>query len=121
MKATVQDVVPVLQPGIYYAVLKEVAERSNDQGDFWFWTWQADDGNGNDVELTATTSPRITPKTKAAKWLQGLGAVIDVGADIDFEAYYNKPIQIVVVINEAGYSRIDSVIPVPAAKAAKAK
>jgi hypothetical protein len=120
MKATVQDVVPVLPAGVYPAVFTKIDEASNDQGTYWLWTFTARDGDV-DVEVTATTSPRITPKTKAAKWLAGLGCPIDVGADVDFDAYYDTPCQLVIVINEAGYSRIDSVLPFPTQKASKAK
>jgi hypothetical protein len=108
---TVQDVVPVLPAGIYPAVFSKIEEQSNDNGTFWMWTFTARNGD-LDVEITATTSPRITPKTKAAKWLAGLGGVVEVGQDIDFEAYYDTPCQIVVIINDAGYSRIDNVIPI---------
>lgn len=109
--ATVEEVVPVLQPGIYDAVFSKIEEQSNDNGTFWMWTFTARDGS-NDVEITATTSPRITPKTKAAKWLSGLGIVAEVGVNIDFESLYDTPCRIVVIINDAGYSRIDGVIPI---------
>jgi len=109
-RATVQDVVPVLPAGIYPAVFSLIEEQTNDNGTFWMWTFTARKDN-EDVEITATTSPRITPKTKAAKFLTGLGAKIDVGVDIDFEAYYDTPCQLVIIINESGYSRIDSVLP----------
>lgn len=117
MKATVQDVVPVLPAGIYPALFSKIEEQHNDTGTFWMWTFTARNGD-EDVEVTATTSPRITPKTKAAKWLVGLGAAIDVGVDIDFEAYYDTPCQLVIIINEAGYSRIDNVLPYPTATVA---
>lgn len=111
MKVIVEEVVPVLPPGIYPAVFSKIEEQSNDNGTFWMWTFTARNGD-EDVEITATTSPRITPKTKAAKWLLGLGINIDVGATVDFETLYDTPCQIVVIINDAGYSRIDSVIPI---------
>lgn len=111
----VQDVVPVLPAGIYPALFSKIEEQSNDNGTFWMWTFTARNGD-EDVEITATTSPRITPKTKAAKWLTGLGATIDVGAALDIEKFYDTPCNIVVIINENGYSRIDSVLPIVASK-----
>jgi len=111
-KATVEDVIPVLPAGIYPARFANIEEQSNDNGTFWLWTFVARDGD-NDVEITATTSPRITPRTKAAKWLAGMGQNIAVGAEVDFAPLIDTPVQIVVVIHETGYSRIESVLPYP--------
>lgn len=111
-KATVEDVIPVLPAGIYPARFANIEEQSNDNGTFWLWTFVARDGD-NDVEITATTSPRITPRTKAAKWLGGMGQNIAVGAEVDFAPLIDTPVQIVVVIHETGYSRIESVLPYP--------
>lgn len=115
MRVIVEDVVPVLQPGVYDALFSKIEEQSNDNGTFWMWTFTARDGS-DDVEITATTSPRITPKTKAAKFLAGLGVTVDVGVEVDFAALYDTPCKIVVIINDAGYSRIDSVIPIASPK-----
>lgn len=112
MKVEVEEVVPVLPAGIYAARFAKIEEQSNDQGKYWLWTFVAREGD-NDVEVTATTSPRITPRTKAAKWLAGLGMDVTVGSQIDFDAIIDTLCQIVVVINEAGYSRIESVLPYP--------
>lgn len=120
MKTEVQDVIPVLPAGVYPAVFSKIEEAQNDQGSYWLWTFTARNGDV-DVEITATTSPRVTVKTKAAKWLAGLGASIGIGDAIDFDDYLDTPCQIVVIINEAGYSRIDSVLPFPQAKPATVK
>lgn len=120
MQTIVQDVVPVLPAGVYPAIFSKIEEASNEQGNYWLWTFTARDGDV-DVEITATTSPRVTLKTKAAKWLAGLGAPIDVGGNIDFDDYIDTPCQIVVIINEAGYSRIDSVLPYPTGNKATTK
>lgn len=108
--ATVEEVVPVLPAGVYPARFAKIERQHNDQGEFWLWRFVARD-SGNDVEITATTSPRITPKTKAAKFLKGMGQDTEVGAQIDFRSLYDMPVTIVVTINEAGYSRIESVLP----------
>jgi hypothetical protein len=113
---TVEDIIPVLQPGVYPARFASISEETNDTGSYWLWTFVARNGD-DDVEITATTSPRVTPRTKAAKFLSGLGVPVAVGADIDFDAMIDTPVQIVVVINETGYSRIDSVLPYPVTKA----
>jgi len=116
VKVEVEEVVPVLPAGIYPARFAKIEVQSNDQGNYWLWTFVARDGD-NDVEITATTSPRITPRTKAAKWLAGLGMDVTVGAQIDFDMLIDSLCQIVVQINEAGYSRIESVLPYPQGKA----
>jgi hypothetical protein len=113
--AQVEEVVPVLQPGIYPARFGAIAQQQNDNGTFWLWTFIARDG-GNDVEITATTSPRITPRTKAAKWLSAFGVNVGVGETVQFADLLDMPCQILVVINEAGYSRIEAVLPYPTSK-----
>jgi len=118
--ATVQDVVPVIPAGIYPATFAKISAETNDQGTYWLWTFVAHNGD-NDVEVTATTSPRITPRTKAAKWLSGLGVDVSVGTEVDFGSLLDTLCQIVVIINDAGYSRIDSVLPYPTEPKGKSK
>lgn len=118
--ADVEDVVPVLAAGIYPARFAAIAEQSNDNGTFWLWTFVARNGD-NDVEITATTSPRITPRTKAAKFLAGLGVLVTVGTHVEFDDLIDMVCQIVVSINENGYSRIESVLPYANPTKGKAK
>ena len=118
--ATVEDIVPVIPAGIYPAVFQSIEEAENDNGKFWLWRFAARNGD-EDVEVTATTSPRITPRTKASKWLTGMGVNISVGTDIDFDSLLGMPVQLVIIINDAGYSRIESVLPFPAEGIKKAK
>lgn len=111
--AIVEEVVPVLQPGVYPARFAKIAEQNNDNGTFWMLTFIVENGN-NVVEITATTSPRITPKTKMGKWLSVLmGRTLDVGENVNFANIIDTPCQIVVTINEAGYSRIENILPMP--------
>ena len=116
--ATVEEIVPVLPAGIFPATFEGIEEANNDQGTYWLWRFIARNGD-EDVEITATSSPRITPRTKAAKWLAGMGVAIEVGQDIDFGSIAGIPVQLVVIINEAGYSRIESVLPYPVANNGK--
>lgn len=110
--ATVTEIVPIIPAGIYPATFEGIEEAHNDQGTYWLWRFIAQNG-AETVEITATSSPRVTARTKAAKWLAGMGAHIEVGKDLDFGALAGMPVQIVVIINDAGYSRIDSVLPYP--------
>jgi hypothetical protein len=118
--ATVEDIVPVIPAGIYPAIFQSIEVANNDNGTFWLWRFAARNGD-EDVEVTATTSPRITPRTKASKWLTGMGVNIEVGTDIDFDSLLGMPVQLVIIINDAGYSRIESVLPFPPKGIAKAK
>ena len=115
MKVEVEDVVPVLPAGIYPARFAKIEVQTNENGQYWLWTFVARNGD-EDVEITATTSPRVTPRTKAAKWLAGLGMDVQVGSQIDFDMLIDSLCQIVVQINETGYSRIESVLPYPQGK-----
>jgi hypothetical protein len=99
-----------LPAGVYQARFAQIREERNEQGTYWLWVFVARHGD-EDVEITATTSPRITPRTKAAKFLAGLGQPIDVGVSVDFDALLDLPCQIVVTINDIGYSRIETVLP----------
>ena len=118
--ATVEDIVPVLPAGIYPATFEGIESANNDQGVYWLWRFIARNGD-EDVEITATSSPRITPRTKASKWLAGMGVAIEVGTDIDFGSLTGMPVQLVIIINETGYSRIESVLPYPTGKAGAKK
>jgi len=113
--ATVEELTPVIPAGIYPAVFEGIELASNDQGSFWLWRFKARNGD-EDVEVTATSSPRVTARTKAAKWLTGMGAPVVVGQDIDFGSLMGTPVQLVIIVNEAGYSRIESVLPYPTSK-----
>lgn len=109
-EAQVDETTPVLDAGIYQATFEDIAEQSNDNGTYWLWTFKARDGD-NDVDITATSSPRITPKTKAAKFLTGMGVAVEVGAKVNFAELVGMPVMIVVSVNADGYSRIENVLP----------
>lgn len=109
-RVIVEENVPVLPAGVYPASFEGVEQMNNDNGVFWLWRFIARSGN-NDVEITATTSPRITPRTKAAKFLTGLGVNVGVGETVDFDELAPMVCTIVVEINENNYSRITSVLP----------
>lgn len=123
VKAVVSDVVPSVLPGIFPARFDGVEEASNDTGDYWKWTFTLDvpqgfvgdteqyDETGALIPVTATSSPRITPRTKAAQWLAGLGVDIEVGAEVDFEALAGSVCQVIIILSDGGYSRIDKVLP----------
>lgn len=116
----VQETTPVLDAGIYQATFEDIEEASNDNGTYWLWKFKARDGD-NDVDVSATTSPRITPKTKAAKFLAGMGVTVEPGVSVNFADYVGMPVMLVVSVNADGYSRIENVLPykAPEKKASK--
>lgn len=125
VRATVSDVVPAVLPGIYPARFDGIEEASNDTGDFWKWTFTLDvpaEGVGDTAQygddgalipVTATSSPRLTPRTKASQWLEGLGHPVTVGDEIDFDDMTGTVCQVIIVLSDSGYSRIDKVLPAP--------
>ena len=92
-KVTVEDVIPVLPAGIYPANFSGITVQTNDNGTFWLWKFAAFD-DPEFKEVTATTSPRITPRTKAAKFLAGLGVNVGVGTEVDFESLLGSELPI---------------------------
>lgn len=119
-EVTVQDIVPVLPAGIYDAYFARISEESNDQGTYWLWVFVAKNGDET-VEITATSSPKVTARTKSAKWLAGMGVDVAVGSKVNFDDLIDMPVKIVVAINDQGYSRIESVLPYGVADAPKSK
>lgn len=121
----VEDVVPAVKAGLYLARFDGVELQTNDQGSFWLWSFTLD-VPGNMIEdtaqygdedalipLTSTSSPRITPRTKAAKWLEGMGQPITVGEAVNFEALVGRVCQVLTIVSDNGYSRIENVLPAP--------
>jgi hypothetical protein len=126
--ATVTNVIPAVLPGIYPARFDAIEARTNEQGEFWYWTFtlavpdgkigdpeqfHADPDSGNAlIPVTATSSARITPKTKAANWIQALrGSPVVVDEEIDFDSLLTMTCQALIEITDTGYSRIAQLIP----------
>jgi hypothetical protein len=126
VKAIVTDVVPAVLPGMYPARFDGVEDASNETGTYWKWTFTLDvpatsigdtaqyGEDGALIPVTATSSPRITPRTKAAQYLEGLGVKVDVGTEVDFDTLIGKSCQVIVALSDTGYSRIAQVLPTPA-------
>jgi hypothetical protein len=126
--ATVTDIIPAVLPGVFGARFDAIEEKTNETGKYWLWSFTlavpeaqigdleqwapAEDEKTSLIPVTATTSPRITPRTKAAKWIEAIGrAKVEVGSDVDFDTLLGKPCQVVIIVVETGYSRIDAVLP----------
>lgn len=123
----VTAVVPAIKPGIFPCRFDDINEQSNEQGKFWMWsfTFQVPAAKIGDtaqfpanedgfalIPITATTSPRITPKTKAAKWIQALtGHAVEVDEEVDFGTMFGLYAMGVIEIVDTGYSRISALLP----------
>jgi hypothetical protein len=127
-KAEVTDIIPAVLPGVYPARFDAIEPKTNETGTYWLWTftlavpedhigdmeqWAPAEGEATSlIPVTATTSPRITPRTKAAKWIEAISrAKVEVGAEVDFDEMIGKACQVVVIVVETGYSRIDAILP----------
>ena len=128
MKAEVTDIIPAVLPGVYGARFDAIEPKTNETGTYWLWTFTLAvpenkigdpdqytvDGGAEYalIPITATTSPRITPRTKAAKWIEALhGGKVEVGQEVDFDALLTSACQVVITVVDTGYSRIESVLP----------
>lgn len=126
--ATVKDVVPAIKPGMFATRFDNIEEKRNENGPYWLWTFtvqvpankigdpdrfSADEDSGFAlIPLTGTTSPRITPRTKAAKWIEALrGSEVEVDEEIDFDDFLRTTCYAVIEISDTGYSRIASLMP----------
>lgn len=121
IKATVEKATPAVPEGIYPAEFVDISEEKSPNGSQFgsdsYWLWQfVVYHNGQEVPLSGTSSPKLTPKTKASKWLFGLlGRQLAVGEEVDFDLLKGKRCQILTTISEDGaYARIESILP-PAA------
>jgi hypothetical protein len=124
---SVTNVVPAIKPGIFPCRFDDINEQSNEQGKFWMWqfTFQVPANKIGDpdqftpnedgyalIPITATTSPRITPRTKAAKWIEALrGEPVEVDEEIDFGTMQGLYAMGVIEVVDTGYSRINSLLP----------
>jgi hypothetical protein len=132
VKATVTDVIPAVLPGMYPARFDGVEDASNETGSYWKWTFTLDvpgvsigdveqyGDEGALIPVTATSSPRITPRTKAAQYLEGLGVKVEVGTEVDFDALAGRTCQVIIALSDTGYSRIAQVLPPAPVKPVKA-
>ncbi len=99
-----------LPSGDYDAIHVTIEEReSRDGSTFKIWTFETADA----VELSATSSLNSGPSSKAFKWAQAiLGRTPTADEfDDDLAVLAGMPCRLVVVVDEDGYNRIDSVLP----------
>jgi hypothetical protein len=104
--------------GVYPATLLSLTPtpataNSPNTDPFFKWTLHVyNDTEG--VEMTATSSMRFSPKSKARVWVESvLDRRFETGEDFDYEAFCPRDCQVVVKKNENGFCRIEAIMGVP--------
>ena len=102
-----------IEAGVYPATLVGIEEAESEQfGKFRKWTFAVDLGDGGEAYLlSAPSSPASGPKSKAYKWASALlGRAPVPGEPVNLEG---KKCSLHVIVNEDGFNRVESVLPVP--------
>ncbi len=98
---------PSVEPGAYEAVCTDIEVREKDGNQYRRWTFTLVDGSGKSV--TATSSMSVSPKSKGGKWIAALLRRLPImGETVDV---VGATCVIGVVLNEDGFSTIESVLP----------
>jgi len=108
MSATFQaSTYDALDPGVYPATLIAIETGSNDFGGFRKWKFRVQTAGG-EQELSAMTSDASGPRSKAYAWATALLGHKPTGEPEELDG---KTCQLVLIVNDDGYNRIDSVLP----------
>lgn len=99
-----------LPAGVYPAVLLGIEKGTSEQfGDFLKWSFNVRTADGGEAPLSAVSSISTGPKSKAYKWAAAmLGRNPAAGQPEDLEGL---TCQLHVTVNEEGFNRIESVLP----------
>lgn len=98
------------EPGVYDATLIAIDEDSNEHGDYRRWTFSIElAGGAASVELRAFSTMASGPRSKAYTWASTLlGAKPTPGQPVEL---VGRRCRVVVVTNDEGFARIDSLLP----------
>jgi len=119
--------VPIVPDGTYPATLIgledfEAPDFNNpeDNKTLRRWTFGLDgelDADGNPAEIDGVSSTALGPRSKAYAWIEALlGRKLEKGESIARSQLLNKGCLVEVKQNEAGYSKINAVLPAPRRK-----
>jgi hypothetical protein len=85
------------------------------------WTFSVDDGSTEGVEMTAASSLKFGPKSKARLWAEALlGRKLDTGEEFDTDSLLPRDCIVVIRRDEKDFAKITDVLPLPKEKPAKA-
>lgn len=114
--------IPPIEDGTCEATLMDVEEReatpnSPNQDPWLLWTFVVDDGSTSGLELTASSSMRFGPKSKARGWAEVLlGRKIVDDEEVVLERMLPKDCLVVVRHRDNGYPFVSDVLSRPKAK-----
>lgn len=92
------------------------AEFDGEERQLIRWTFATDD----DQTIEGVSSTNTGPRSKLRAWCLGLGLDLRTGVkSLDAETLVGREGLITVVLNDDGYAKVDSIVPLPKAKAAK--
>jgi hypothetical protein len=84
------------------------------------WTFTVNDGTAEGVEMTAASSLRFGPKSKARLWAEALlGRKLEVGEQFDTDQLLPRDCIVVIRRDEKDFAKITDVLPVPKPKTGK--
>ena len=115
-----------IDDGTYSATALEIVEtpatpNSPDDKPFLKWVFAVDDGSPKGVEMTATSSQRFGPQSKARGWAEALlGRKIPNGEVFDPDTILPRDCLVVIARNEKDFATIVSVLPLPKERPPKA-
>jgi hypothetical protein len=106
-----------VKPGLYPGSLTAIDERENDQEGYLIWRFAVKRDDGQDAEVSVSSSRKFSPSAKARKFAEALlGRPIQKGEELAPASLYGKPCQLLVSIQplDDGGSRniIEQVLPV---------
>lgn len=97
-----------IPPATYPATLAGIVTKTSDAfGDFRSWDFTLDNGS----TVSGASSMSMSPKSKGGKWcIALLGRKPETGEAVG-EAMVGRPCLVVVVVNDDGWPKVDTVLP----------
>jgi hypothetical protein len=108
-----------VEPGTYPATLigwePFTAEFEGEQRELLRWTFSTDD----DLVIEGVSSRNTGPRSKLRQWCLGLGLDLRSGVKaLTPDNLVGREGLITVVLNDDGYAKVDSIVPMPKGKKA---
>jgi len=81
------------------------------------WVFSVDDGSTEGVEMSAASSMKFGPKSKARMWAEALmGRKLQEGEDFDTDSILPRDCVVVIRRDEKDFAKITDVLPAPKAR-----
>ena len=90
------------------------AEFDGEERNLLRWTFSTDDG----ATIEGVSSQNTGPRSKLRAWCLGLGLDLRTGVKaLNADTLIGREGLITVILNDDGYAKVDSIVPLPKAKA----